>query len=276
VTELQFYKMSGSGNDFVVLDGRSTTARSWSTEDIRAICDRRNGIGADGLVILSPGDTENVRMTYWNSDGSRGAMCGNAALCCTRLAPVIDLISTETFCLLTDSGPVQVRTLADPDCAEINVPDVSAPTQHALPASGSGEGWMSLLRVGVPHLVVRVDDVGAVDVAGRGQALRCDPLLGKEGANVNFVGPSTASGLWLIRTYERGVEGETLACGTGAVATAAALVWHGEAAFPVALWSRGGLRLQVRGRLDADLASDVWLSGQGRLVYRGQWKTSRG
>jgi len=272
VTELQFYKMTGSGNDFVVLDGRSTTAGIWTAPQIRAICDRRNGVGADGLVILSPVDAGAVRMTYWNSDGSRGAMCGNAALCCTRLARVIDLISTETFCLLTDSGPVRVRTHADPDQAEINLPDVSAPTQQGLPSSRSGEAWSSFLQVGVPHLVVRVDDVGAVDVAGRGQALRSDPLLGEEGANVNFVGPSGESGLWLIRTYERGVEGETLACGTGTVAAAAALVWHGEATFPVALRSRGGLRLHVRGRLKADLVSGIWLSGQGRVVYRGLWE----
>ena len=121
-------------------------------------------------------------------------------------------------------------------------------------------------------MVVRVDDVAAVDVAGRGQALRREPVLGREGANVNFVGPSDESGLWLIRTYERGVEGETLACGTGTVATAAALVWHGEAAFPVVLRSRGGLRLQVRGQLEADLFSDIWLAGEGRLVYRGLWE----
>jgi diaminopimelate epimerase len=272
VTDLQFYKMSGSGNDFVVLDGRFTTARIWSADRIRAICDRRNGVGADGLVLLSPADAGAVRMIYWNSDGSRGAMCGNAALCCTRLAGVIDLISTDTFCLLTDTGPVRVRTLSDPAQAEVNLPDVSVPAEQALPSSSSGETWMSFFRVGVPHLVVRVEEVGAVDVPGRGQGLRSDPILGHEGANVNFVGPSGESGLWLIRTYERGVEGETLACGTGTVAAAAALVEHGEAAFPVLLQSRGGLRLQVRGRLDADLVSEIWLCGEGRLVYRGLWE----
>jgi diaminopimelate epimerase len=189
---------------------------------------------------------------------------------------VIDLIRTDRFCLLTDSGPVQVRTASDPNHAEINLPDVSAPTQQALPSSTSGETWISLLRVGVPHLVVRVDDVGAVDVAGRGQALRSDPVLGQEGANVNFVGPSGESGLWLIRTYERGVEGETLACGTGTVAAAAALVWQGETAFPVVFRSRGGLSLQVRGQLEADLFSEIWLEGEGRLVYRGLWELPEG
>src|SRR4051794_37036139 len=193
--------MTGSGNDFVVLDGRSTKAQIWSAEHIRAICDRRNGVGADGLVILAPGDAGAVRMTYWNSDGSRGAMCGNAALCCTRLAKALDLMGTDAFCLVTDAGPVRVRTLPDPDQAEINLPNVSTLTQQALPASRASEGWMSFLRVGVPHLVVRVDDVGAVDVAGRGKALRSDRALGQDGANVNFVGPSSESGLWLIRTF---------------------------------------------------------------------------
>jgi diaminopimelate epimerase len=273
VTELQFYKMTGSGNDFIVFDGRSTPVWIGTAPHIRAICDRRNGVGADGLVILSPGDAGAVRMTYWNSDGSRGAMCGNAALCCTRLAGVIDLIRTDTFCLLTDSGPVRVRAPADLHHPEINLPDFSVVTQQALPSSRSGEAWISFLRVGVPHLVVRVDDVDAVDVAGRGQGLRSDPVLGPEGANVNFVGQSDESGLWPIRTYERGVEGETLACGTGTVAAATALVWRQEAAFPVALRSRGGLRLDVRGRLEADLVSEIWLAGEGRVVYRGLWET---
>jgi diaminopimelate epimerase len=276
VTELQFYKMSGSGNDFVVLDGRSTTARIWSAQHIRAMCDRRNGVGADGLVILSPAEPGAVRMTYWNSDGSRGAMCGNAALCCARLAGLLDLISADTFCLLTDAGPVTVRTVSGADHAEINLPDVSILTQQALPPSRSGEGWMRFLRVGVPHLVVRVDDVSAVDVAGWGKALRSDPVFGEEGANVNFVGPSSESDLWLIRTYERGVEGETLACGTGTVAAAVALARHTEVSFPVTLRSRGGLRLQVRGRLEADRVSEIWLAGEGRLVYRGLWEIPQG
>jgi diaminopimelate epimerase len=274
LSELQFYKMTGSGNDFIVLDGRSTTPQAWSAQQVRALCDRRNGVGADGLVILTPQDPGTVQMAYWNSDGSRGAMCGNAALCCTRLAGALNLTSSGEFCLLTDAGSVRVRALPAPNQAEINLPDVPLRADESLPPGDSGEDWMRLFRVGVPHLVVRVGDVGAVDVAGRGRALRFHPLLGEEGANVNFVGPSSEAGLWLIRTYERGVEGETLACGTGTVAAATALAVEGEAALPVLLRSRGGLILRVRGRLEHRVARDMWLAGEGRLVYRGLWEMS--
>jgi diaminopimelate epimerase len=122
----------------------------------------------------------------------------------------------------------------------------------------------------VPHLVVRVDDLNSVDVIGRGSLLRSDRTLGPEGANVNFVMP--ADGLWSIRTYERGVEGETLACGTGTVVAALALAARREAAMPVRFRSRGGLELTVRAVIEGSQAIRVWLGGEGRLVFRGVWE----
>jgi diaminopimelate epimerase len=112
-----------------------------------------------------------------------------------------------------------------------------------------------------------------VDLFGRGRALRYEPRLGEAGANVNFIAPPAAAGdPWLIRTYERGVEGETLACGTGTVAAGVALAARGEAALPVRFRSRGGQELMVRGALEAGRASDVWLGGQGKLVFRAVWE----
>ena len=99
-----FYKMSGSGNDFVVFDGRSVHVHQWSPAEIRLLCDRRNGVGADGLVVLTPAPPDGLRMTYWNADGSRGAMCGNAALCCGRLAVELQMVPPGQFCLQTDAG----------------------------------------------------------------------------------------------------------------------------------------------------------------------------
>ena len=104
-----FYKMTGSGNDFVLLDGRNTTPEQWPGPRIAALCDRRDGIGADGLVILTPDDGEAVRMTFFNSDGSRAAMCGNAALCSTRLAAHLELGPCTGMRLLTDAGVVETR-----------------------------------------------------------------------------------------------------------------------------------------------------------------------
>lgn len=271
-----FYKMTGSGNDFVVLDGREASSEGWSEARIRQLCDRRTGIGADGLVVLTPDPGGMVRMAYWNADGSRAAMCGNAALCGGRLAAELGLGAEGEVVLLTDAGPVRARGWPTDEAAEISLGEVEAPGEAPTVPQG-GERWMALGRVGVPHLVVRVGDVEAVDVVGRGRALRHDRAFGSEGANVNFVSPGAAGpgaaggGGWAIRTYERGVEDETLACGTGIVAAGLALARRGEATLPVALRSRGGPELRVSGRLDGALARGVWLGGQGRLVFRGQW-----
>jgi len=266
-----FYKMTGSGNDFVMLDGRATKPERWSPDRVRALCDRRTGIGADGLVILTPGSPGTVRMSYWNSDGSHGAMCGNAALCSGRLSVALEMVPPGEFCLLTDAGMVRVVSGAEHDEAEISLPDVDLPRASEIQAS-SGERWLSVGTVGVPHLIVRVGSVEHADVMGRGARLRSDPLLGPAGANVNFIGRAGDDSAWLIRTFERGIEGETLACGTGTVAAALALGSRSEASLPVRFRSRGGRELTVRARLEGTRASDIWLAGQGRLLFRGVWE----
>jgi len=267
------YKMTGSGNDFVFLDGRSTTAADWPAERIVQLCDRRNGVGADGLVILTPEAQGAVGMTFWNSDGSRAAMCGNAALCSTRLSVDLDLAPAGELRLLTDAGVVRARCPAEGDQAEIGLPDFDlSPTAAGL-GPGPGERWMAFATVGVPHLVIRVDDIEAIDLLGRGRALRYDRRLGPSGANVNFVAaPEALAEPWLIRTYERGVEGETLACGTGTVAAGVALAARGEAELPIWFRSRGGQELVVRAVLEGSRASEVWLGGQGKLVFRAVWE----
>jgi diaminopimelate epimerase len=268
-----FYKMTGSGNDFVMLDGRATPAVRWGPSQVRAICDRRNGVGADGLVLLTPATPGTVRMSYWNSDGSHGAMCGNAALCSGRLSVDLELVPPGEFCLLTDAGLVRVTSRPETDTTEINLPDVDAP--HDVPdlKPASGEHWQALGTVGVPHLVVRVKDIETVDVLKRGRELRSDPRVGPVGANVNFICPERQrDGSWLIRTFERGVEGETLACGTGTVAAALSLAVRAEATLPITFRSRGGRDLGVRARIDGRRASDIWLRGEGRLLFRGVWE----
>ena len=267
------YKMTGSGNDFVMLDGRFTTPDRWPATRVAAICDRRSGVGADGLVILTPDAPGRVRMTYWNSDGSRAAMCGNAALCSTRLAVYLEMAEPGELCLLTDAGVVPGRSNGSGDVAEIRLPDAEVPVGLTGLEPVAGERWLALGTVGVPHLVVRVDDIEQIDLPGRGRALRFDSRLGEAGANVNFVAPGEGGGEpWSIRTYERGVEGETLACGTGTVAAAIALAARGEARLPLRFRSRGGPELLVRGELAADKAHDIWLGGQGRLLFRGVWE----
>jgi diaminopimelate epimerase len=268
-----FYKMTGSGNDFVVLDGRFTTPDRWPASQVKAICDRRRGVGADGLVILTPATPDSVRMRYWNADGSVGELCGNAALCAGRLAVHLELVPPGEFCLLTDAGTVRVRSSAGEDAAEINLPDFEPPRPFSEVPLAAGEHWMSLVTVGVPHLVVRVKDVEAVDPDIRGRYLRFHRSVGANGANVNFISPAGDQGPWLIRTYERGVEAETLACGTGTVAAAVAAACQGERALPVTFRSRGGPELRVRAEeLGPDRVSNPWLGGQGLLLFRGVWE----
>jgi diaminopimelate epimerase len=263
--------MTGSGNDFVMMDGRHTTPAEWSEADVRAVCARGTGVGADGLVFVGPGSTASaVRMVYFNSDGSRAAMCGNAALCSTRLAVRLGIARGKAMTLETDAGTYESRSAGPGERAELRLAPVSAPSAVPGLIASDGERRIALSIVGVPHLIVLVDDVSGVDVLRRGRALRGDPALGPEGANVNFISPGSVPSEWPMRTYERGVEAETLACGTGAVAAACALAAWGLAELPVTIWTRSGRRLEIEAKRLADGTFDeVWLAGEARLVLRG-------
>ena len=260
-----FYKMSGSGNDFVMVDATKEGAGSLTSADmVQAICARATGIGADGLVLLERSDRADFRMVYLNSDGSPADLCGNASLCSSRLAAELGIIGDGDFRLETDAGILAGRfTDGSP---EVDLQPVTG-TRTGLPFRlEPGERWIGFTVAGVPHLVVRVEDVATVDVVKRGRPLRYDASL-PAGANVNFVAPDGAGG-WRVRTYERGVEGETLACGTGSVATAILLSEHGEASGAVSLTTRSGKVLRVR----LERLPDGWqpsLSGEARIVFQG-------
>ncbi len=266
-----FYKMTGSGNDFVMLDGRETTPEEWPAERIRAVCDRRDGVGADGLLILTPEGQDRVRMTFWNCDGSPANMCGNAALCSTRLSAHLGMARASGMTLATGAGPFPTRCVGEKDLAELNLPDFALPAVVHGMAPEPGEAWIRKAVVGVEHLVTRVRDIEGFDLPSRGRAQRFDPAIAPKGANCNFVAePASSGGPWRIRTYERGVEGETLACGTGTVAAAVALAADGEAQLPLTFASRSGRELTVRAKIEGGRATDVWLRGEGRLVFEGR------
>ncbi len=267
---MHFYKMTGSGNDFVMLDGREHQLSDWPAARIAAVCARQTGVGADGLVLLTPEGTGRVAMRYFNADGSFAAMCGNAALCSTRLAARLGLAPAAEMILVTPAGEVMSRCADSGTDAEINLPAVEPLVRiDGICRAGEHQAWLGL--VGVPHLIVLVDDVERLDVVERGRQLRFDPALGPEGANVNFISPPPGAGKpWLIRTYERGVEGETLACGTGTVAAALLLVQVGRTRLPLTFASRSGRLLSVRATpTSAGGFDDVWLQGEGRLVFDG-------
>ena len=262
----RFWKMSGSGNDFIFLDAtREAIPEATDPAWIARACARRTGIGADGVVLLEPHGARAFFMRYLNRDGSLAEMCGNAALCSARLARDLGIVDGNHFTFESVSGPVEAWT--DEVLPRINiVPVKDLAAQTSIVPEGT-EARIGFARVGVPHLVVLVPDLGDVDVTARGRALRHDVSL-PAGANVNFVSAS-GDGTWAIRTYERGVEEETLACGTGSVASAALLARWGLLgdARSARLATASGCTLQVE--LAANDAGAPRLSGEARLVFTG-------
>jgi len=262
----RFYKMSGSGNDFVFFDVSKDPPGNLETVGaIQAICARGTGVGADGVVFLKPEGNEDITMRYYNSDGSLGELCGNATLCALRLATELGLVSADSVRINTDAGVIHAR-MADGD-PEIDLAPVSEVKAEAATIPRlEREERLGFARAGVPHIVILDSDVETADVLGRGSRIRRDPSL-TDGANVNFLSPDGQD--WRIRTYERGVEGETLACGTGAVAAGILLTEWGRASGPVGLKTLSGRRLEVRVKRDGP----AWLPslrGPAEIVFEGQ------
>jgi diaminopimelate epimerase len=256
--------MCGSGNDFVFFDARAEPAAGLdAAEAIRTMCARGTGVGADGVVFLEPSTGATVGIRYFNSDGSRAPLCGNATLCTARLAVELGAADPAGFTISTDAGVMGAR-IRD-GMPEIDFAPVSDLTAAAPVRTDVGEQRVGFALAGVPHLVVQVADVEDVALDLRGRELRFDPAL-EHGANVNFISPA-ADGAWYMRTYERGVEGETLACGTGAVACAAVLSAWGASTDATTIVTRSGRTLVIRppsrGRPGPSLA------GEGRIVYEG-------
>lgn len=262
----EFVKMSGSGNDFVVFDARVQSPAGVTQPDgIRALCARGTGVGADGVILIERSERADFRMSYFNSDGSRAEMCGNAALCVCRLAADLGIASGEGMRFDTDAGEVVARACAG-TLAEVDLQPVSEVEPAAPLDRWPGERRIGFALAGVPHLVVLCNDVTSVDVVGRGRALRQHKWQPR-GANVNFVSPSGGRS-WSVRTYERGVEGETLACGTGAVATAVLLDAWGESEGEISLITRSGSPLTVTLRRSGSTRHPS-LRGEARKVFAG-------
>ena len=262
-----FVKMSGSGNDFIFFDARSEPVGDLARpEQIAALCARGTGIGADGVVFLEPAQKADFAIRYFNPDGSLASLCGNASLCSVRLATELGAARPDGMTLETGAGVLSARMREG--LPEIDLPPVASvqPAVRGIEPT-EGEARVGFAVAGVPHLVVLCGDASAALLEKRGPALRHHPTL-REGANVNWVSPQ--DGGWRMRTYERGVEGETLACGTGAVAVAVLLATWGEAdPGRVALATSSGLTLEVALR---QTASGWWpsLRGEGRVVFSGR------
>jgi diaminopimelate epimerase len=267
----RFWKMSGGGNDFVVFDNRRGFFPKGDPGLVPALCARGLGVGADAVLLLEPaqGPDADFRMTYYNADGSEAPMCGNGALCIARFAREVGvtengIVDFETGsgihrAELSDETPSRVRLwLRDARGVRLSLPEIEA----------RGYAHAGFADTGTPHLVALVTDLAGVDVAREGRALRSHPLFEPDGLNVNFVAVLGRDEL-AIRTYEKGVEAETLSCGTGA--TAAAILTHlwGLTDPPVVIHPPGGLDLTSRFERAGDRFTGVTLEGDARIVYRG-------
>lgn len=265
---IHFYKMHGAGNDFVLIDGRAQHLPKDFTRFIPQICKRHVGVGADGLMIIDNHPGLDFRLSYFNADGSEGEMCGNGARCAAALAFRLDIAGQEmafeiqgvTYQALIE-GPEQVGIAMQPVVVLMSDEQL----QHLLIPEYRA---MLLIEVGVPHLVIEVaTDLNAIDVEGEGQRLRNHPDFLPRGCNVNFV--SRRSGKHInIRTYERGVEAETLACGTGAVAAATFFQQLYGLSLPLQVQPPGGLLA-----VDESEAGCL-LTGPAILVFEGTLQLS--
>jgi len=265
---LDFTKMNGAGNDFVVVDNR-TLDLPLSAARIALLCDRHRGVGADGLLAVEPSqDGADFRMRYYNADGGEAEMCGNGARCFARFARQLAGGSCESLKFETQAGVIT----ADFNGDQVQL-GMSKPHGYAAGTTLSVLGSdldVAFLNTGVPHAVVAVEDITAVDVQATGAALRHHEQFAPRGTNVNFM-KADELGKIRIRTYERGVEDETLACGTGVVACA--LIHHlaTGAQSPISVEVKGGDTLSV-GFESSDQAGEfdhVTLTGPADFVFSG-------
>ncbi len=253
---IPFKKYHGTGNDFVLIDQRAQQyLQSDDQELIQFICDRRFGIGADGLILLKNHPDFDFEMVYFNADGKTSSMCGNGGRCIVAFAKEIGIIENECSFLAID-GPHQAKIVAGQVSLKMsNVLEINKEEDHFI------------LDTGSPHYVAFVEDVDDINVVENGQAIRYSSRFKKEGINVNFV-EKRANDI-IVLTYERGVEGETFSCGTGVTAAAiASRLSDDQTNQKVAIKTKGG-NLQVEFRKATIGYTNIWLSGPATLVHEG-------
>ncbi|MGE5424667.1 MAG: diaminopimelate epimerase [Syntrophothermus sp.] len=256
---IPFRKYHGAGNDFLMIDNR---VMQWEPEAtmVAFLCDRHMGIGADGMILLNSSETKDFSMRYYNSDGNESTMCGNGGRCISAFARFLGLTEDHAFfsaadgfheaIILEEKGNISIVRLRMQD---VEIPVVTQPGQI-------------FLNTGSPHMVILVDDPDRIDLIAEARKIRFGKDFNEKGTNVNFL--QMKGDQLYVRTYERGVEDETLACGTGVTASAlaAALLDGKKTAYEIR--TKGGM-LKVTFRRTADRFTDVWLEGPAAFVFEG-------
>ncbi|MDO8972290.1 MAG: diaminopimelate epimerase [Saprospiraceae bacterium] len=267
---MKFWKYQGAGNDFVMLDQREYT---WihrnDTEKIARICNRRFGVGADGLILLQPHANLDFEMVYFNADGRESSMCGNGGRCIAAFAQHLGVVQGQCHFWAIDGAHEAIITpkSADASWVELKMMDVKTVEK---------QDNAFVLNTGSPHYVRFVDSLENLDMVAQGRAVRYSELWRTNGINVNLVSPSPSGKGYDIRTYERGVEDETLACGTGVTAAAiASFIQNGSALgeYEIPLKALGGdLAVRFEAKAGGEF-SNVWLCGPAERVFEGKIET---
>lgn len=252
-----FYKYQGTGNDFIIIDNRQLFFSKNDTKHIAALCDRKFGIGADGLILLENHPTLDFRMVYYNSDGNESSMCGNGGRCLVHFAKFLGIIQNKTTFEAID-GIHEAIILNDMVSLKMNdVESVKIENNHIF------------LNTGSPHHVEICNQLDTLDIQNVGAKLRFEKY-GTEGANINFV-KQIDNDTFSVRTYERGVEGETLSCGTGVTAVAIAMHAIQKTNSGTVILKTPGGDLEVTFEVNESQYKNIWLKGPAVQVYKGEW-----
>jgi diaminopimelate epimerase len=258
--KIQFYKYQGAGNDFILVDNRKNSVNHHNVQLIAHLCDRRFGIGGDGIMFLQDKPGYDFEMVYYNADGQPSSMCGNGGRCIVAFAKFLGIIKTETDFLAVD-GPHHARISESGDWVSLQMIDVDTITKDA-------DAYV--LNTGSPHYVAFADDLEHKDVYAEGHAIRNNETYHANGINVNFVEPD-GNGSYFVRTFERGVEDETFACGTGVTAVALAMAKHnnqtGTIETPIKVL---GGDLNIRFNYDGHVFTHIFLEGPAIQVFEGE------
>ncbi len=268
--KINFWKMHGASNDFIMIDDREGSFpvqdAAWLTE----IGSRRTGVGCEGIILIQNSESASFRMRFFNPDGNEVEMCGNGARCVARLAADIGAAPSD---MTIDTVAGQLR--ASVSGASVTL-GMTAPKDWAIDEELEIDGHtvsISSVNTGVPHAVMQVQDLANIDITALGSSIRYHERFAPAGTNANFM-QVTAEGVVHIRTYERGVEGETLACGTGMTAAALIAAKNGLSTAPVTVIPASGDTIIVNFTLSDDGASDVTMKGPAEYVFTGELEYS--
>ena len=251
-----FYKYQGTGNDFVMIDNRQKKINKNDTKLINFLCDRRFGIGADGLILLENHDTLDFKMVYFNADGNESSMCGNGGRCLVAFAKFLDVIDNKATFEAIDGLH---HAIIEDDIVKLQMQDVDNVEKFESHV---------FLNTGSPHHVQFESDLENFDIKNDGANIRYGAPYNEAGSNVNFV-KKLNDDAFAVRTYERGVEDETLSCGTGVTAVALAMNYIGETEKNLITLKTEGGDLQVSFDKENDSYKNVWLIGPAKQVFKG-------